>query len=75
MNSKHDIYLKTKQIIEDYYSTRLGLAYTNNVLLDGKPFEISMFRAEVFDNYGILLYNDKFIKELVSLYAKRENNV
>jgi predicted P-loop ATPase len=63
-------YNKIQEIIEKYFAHKLSIHKGNHdIYLDGELFNIGKFRAEVAKKYNVVLDNDKYIYELISLYS------
>ncbi|GAB4320225.1 MAG: hypothetical protein OHK0047_02710 [Leptolyngbyaceae cyanobacterium] len=70
--SKILAYAEIRKIIEDNYAHRLSFnKATHDIYLDGKLYERSRFREMVFQDFGKEIANDKYIDELMYLYATK----
>lgn len=72
--SKILAYEDIRKIIKDKYADRLRFnKATHDIYLDGNLYELSRFREMVFQDFGKEIANDKYIDELIYLYAKKHS--
>jgi predicted P-loop ATPase len=65
-------YEETREIIEQNYADRLSFnEATQDIYLDGSLYELSRFREIVYTELGKVLAHDKYIDELVYIYATK----
>lgn len=65
-------YRLIQQIVDADFESRLRLLKsTQDIYLDGKLFDLAEFRDEVFQEWDVLLRNDKHIYERIYLAAKK----
>jgi len=65
-------YKQIREIIENTYVDRMSFnEATQDIYLDGKLYERSRFREMVFQDFGKEIANDKYIDELMYIFATK----